>query len=123
MAVVADDALMGVTEVVRGCDLLPSTPQQIYLYGLLGYPAPQFAHIPLLMSTGGHRLAKRDRGTDMGSLRQNHTPEQLLGLIAHLAGITDRPEPLTINEILHEFSWAKVPTENILVEGLNAFLL
>lgn len=115
LAVVADDALMGVTEVVRGCDLLPSTPQQIYLYGLLGYPAPQFAHIPLLMSTGSHRLAKRDRGTDMGSLRQRYTPEQLLGIIAHLAGITDRPEPLTINEILHEFSWAKVPMENILV--------
>lgn len=120
LAVVTDDALMGVTEVVRGCDLLPSTPQQIYLYNLLGYPVPQFAHIPLLMSPGGHRLAKRDQGTNMGCLRQRYTPEQLLGIIAHLARITDRPEPLTISEILHEFSWAKVPMENVLVEGLNA---
>ena len=116
LAVVTDDALMGVTEVVRGCDLLSSTPQQIYLYGLLGYPAPQFAHIPLLVAPDGRRLAKRNAGTDMGSLRQRYTPQQLLGLIAHLAGLTEQCEELSISEIISLFAWNKVPTENIVVD-------
>ena len=116
LAVVVDDALMGVTEVVRGCDLLPSTPQQIYLYGLLGYPVPQFAHIPLLIAPDGRRLAKRNAGTDMGSLRQRYTPQQLLGLVAHLAGLTDRCEGLSISEILSLFAWDRVPRENVVVE-------
>lgn len=109
LAVVADDALMGVTEVVRGCDLLTSTPQQIYLYRLLGYNVPQFAHVPLLMSKDGHRLAKRDKGTDMGTLRQNYTPEELLGLIANFAGIVDRPADISLRELTDEFGWNKVP--------------
>ena len=116
LAVVTDDALMGVTEVVRGCDLLSSTPQQIYLYGLLGYPVPQFAHIPLLVAPDGRRLAKRNAGTDMGSLRQRYTPQQLLGLIAHLAGLTDQREELSISEILRLFAWDKVPTKNVVVD-------
>ena len=116
LAVVTDDALMGVTEVVRGCDLLAATPQQIYLYGLLGYPAPQFAHIPLLVAPDGRRLAKRNAGTDMGSLRQRYTPQQLLGLIAHLAGLTEQCEELSISEIISLFAWNKVPTENIVVD-------
>ena len=116
LAVVVDDALMGVTEVVRGCDLLTSTPQQILLYQLLGYPVPQFAHIPLLVAPDGRRLAKRNAGTDMGSLRQRYTPQQLLGLIAHLAHLTDKREELSASELLSVFAWSKVPTENIVVE-------
>ena len=116
LAVVTDDALMGVTEVVRGCDLLSSTPQQIYLYGLLGYPVPQFAHIPLLVAPDGRRLAKRNAGIDMGSLRQRYTPQQLLGLIAHMAGLTNQREELSISEILSLFAWDKVPTENVVVD-------
>ncbi len=109
LAVVVDDALMGVTEVVRGCDLLPSTPQQIYLYRLLGYKTPQFAHVPLLMSEGGRRLAKRDKGTDMGTLRQNYTPEELLGLIANYAGIVDKPTAISLHELTGEFRWNLIP--------------
>ena len=116
LAVVVDDALMGVTEVVRGCDLLTSTPQQILLYQLLGYPVPQFAHIPLLIAPDGRRLAKRNAGTDMGSLRQRYTPQQLLGLIAHLAHLTDKREELSASELLSVFAWSKVPTENIVVD-------
>ena len=116
LAVVVDDALMGVTEVVRGCDLLTSTPQQILLYQLLGYPVPQFAHIPLLIAPDGRRLAKRNAGTDMGSLRQRYTPQQLLGHIAHLAHLTDKLEELSASELLSVFAWNKVPTENIVVE-------
>lgn len=69
LAVVVDDAAMGVTEVVRGCDLLGSTPRQIYLQHLLGLPTPHYAHIPLLMSPDGRRLSKRDRDLDLGELR------------------------------------------------------
>ena len=116
LAVVVDDALMGVTEVVRGCDLLTSTPQQILLYQLLGYPVPQFAHIPLLVAPDGRRLAKRNAGTDMGTLRQRYTPQQLLGLIAHLAGLTDKCEGLSVSELLSVFAWSKVPRENVVVE-------
>jgi glutamyl-tRNA synthetase len=60
LAVVVDDGMMGVTEVVRGCDLLLSSAQQIYLYRLLGYPIPEFAHVPLLCNSDGQRLSKRD---------------------------------------------------------------
>ena len=116
LAVVTDDALMGVTEVVRGCDLLSSTPQQIFLYHLLNLPVPQFAHIPLLVAPDGRRLAKRNAGTDMGSLRQRYTQQQLLGLIAHLAGLTEQCEELSVTEILSLFAWSKVPTDNIVVE-------
>ena len=70
---------MGVTEIVRGCDLLGSTPRQIYLQHLLGLPTPHYAHIPLLMSPDGRRLSKRDRDLDLGELRARFDiPEALL---------------------------------------------
>ena len=79
LAVVVDDAAMGVTEVVRGCDLLGSTPRQIYLQHLLELPTPHYAHIPLLMSPDGRRLSKRDRDLDLGELRTRFgAPEALL---------------------------------------------
>lgn len=79
LAVVVDDAAMGVTEIIRGCDLLGSTPRQIYLQHLLGLPTPHYAHIPLLMSPDGRRLSKRDRDLDLGELRARFgTPEALL---------------------------------------------
>ena len=78
LAVTVDDALMGVTEVVRGEDLLPSSAMQIYLYGLLGYPAPEFAHIPLLRNAAGQRLSKRDAALDLGALRAaGETPDSI----------------------------------------------
>lgn len=84
LAVVVDDALMGVTEVVRGADLLLSAAQQIYLYELLGLEAPDWAHIPLITSADGQRLSKRDRSLSMEELRQRYTPGQLLDIIANL---------------------------------------
>lgn len=117
LAVVVDDALMGVTEVVRGNDLLSSTAQQIYLYELLGYHTPQFAHVPLLMSPEGHRLAKRDKGVDMGYLRENYSPEQLLGYIAYLSKIIDKNESISLKELLSVFDWSKIPYENIKIEA------
>ena len=115
LAVVVDDALMGVTEVVRGRDLLLSSAQQIYLYELLGFPAPTFAHLPLLINEQGQRLSKRDRSLDMQHLRSQYTPEQLIGIIAHAAHLIDRPESISLSELLSQYSWSRIPTADILV--------
>ena len=100
LAVVMDDALMGVTEVVRGEDLLLSAAQQIYLYELLGYPVPEFAHLPLVCNDQGVRLSKRDSSLGMEALRATHTPAELLGRVAALAGLIPAPAPVTLRELL-----------------------
>lgn len=103
LAVVVDDALMGVTEVLRGNDLLLSGAQQLYLYQLLELPAPAFVHVPLICNAEGRRLSKRDLGTDMASLRQSYTPSRLIGLIGRLSGITTAPEA-TLAELAERFT-------------------
>lgn len=118
LAVVVDDAVMGVTEVVRGCDLLCSTPRQIYLQHLLGLPTPRYAHIPLLMSPDGRRLSKRDRDLDLGELRARFgTPEALLGWLAGQTGIAPDTIPRTAEQLAEHFSWDVIRThrENITV--------
>lgn len=100
LAVVVDDALMGVSEVVRGNDLLLSTPQQIYLYDLLGFKTPRFFHHQLLRNESGQRLSKRDKAMDMSVLRTQYTPAQLIGHLAHLAGLTEREEAVTPEELV-----------------------
>lgn len=113
LAVVVDDALMGVTEVVRGRDLLLSAPQQMYVARLLGYTPPAFAHIPLLVNADGQRLSKRDKSLDMGELRSRFSPREVLGRLAHLAGLTADDAPVSARELVPLFSWAKVPREDI----------
>ncbi len=113
LAVVVDDALMGVNQVVRGQDLLDSTPRQNYIQNLLGYAHPCYAHVPLLMSAAGRRLAKRDRDQELGQLQQRYTAPQLVGKLACMAGLLDRPEPVAPQELVNEFSWSKVPKEDI----------
>ncbi|MDE6468978.1 MAG: tRNA glutamyl-Q(34) synthetase GluQRS, partial [Muribaculaceae bacterium] len=108
LAVVADDAAMGVTEVVRGCDLLLSAAQQIYLYNLLGFDVPEFAHLPLLCNEAGQRLSKRDGALAMDSLRRHNSPDQVLGLVAFYAGIIDRPEPIDLDSLLSIFTWHSI---------------
>ncbi|WP_084707455.1 tRNA glutamyl-Q(34) synthetase GluQRS [Arcanobacterium sp. S3PF19] len=66
---IVDDALMGITQIVRGDDLLPSTPRQIYLQRILGYGQPEYAHVPLVLNSRGVRLAKRDGAVTLGRLR------------------------------------------------------
>lgn len=106
LAVVVDDAAMGVTEVVRGCDLLGSTPRQIYLQHLLGLPTPHYAHIPLLMSPDGRRLSKRDRDLDLGELQARFgTPEALLGWLAGQTGIAPDTTPRSAEQLVEHFSW------------------
>ena len=115
LAVVADDALMGVTEVVRGRDLLLSTPQQIWLARLLGLPVPSYCHHPLLNNTTGQRLSKRDRSLDLGLLRQHYKPSEILGHLAHVSGIIHRYEPVSATELLSVFDWNKVPQQDICI--------
>ena len=115
LAVVVDDALMGVTEVVRGRDLLQSVPQQLYLYDLLGFTSPRFAHFPLLCNAQGQRLCKRDKALDMGELREQYTTEQILGKVAFYAGLTPTDEPITAQQLLPLFSWDNIPVQDIYV--------
>ena len=100
LAVVADDALMGVTEIVRGHDLLSSAAPQIYLYHLLGYQPPVYAHVPLICNTDGIRLSKRDTSLSMEALRLRYEAPAVIGHIAHLAGIIPAPDPVTPSELL-----------------------
>ena len=100
LAVVVDDALMGVTEVMRGSDLLLSAAQQIYLYELLGFEPPRFAHLPLLTNETGQRLSKRDNSLSMETLRRDYEPTEVLGLVAHAARLIDTPRPVTLGELL-----------------------
>ncbi len=118
LAVVVDDALMGVNHVVRGRDLLCSAPRQAWLHRVLGYEPPRFFHTPLLLSPGGRRLAKRDHDLDMGALRERYTPEGLTGLLAFYAGLLDRPQNARAAELIPLFSWAKVPKNDVAV-GLS----
>lgn len=100
LAVVADDAAMGVTEVMRGNDLLLSTAQQIYLYKLMGYEPPQWAHLPLLCNEHGQRLSKRDSSLNMAQLRERHSAPEILGYLAGLAGLTPDGAPANAAELL-----------------------
>ena len=115
LAVVVDDALMGINEVVRGCDLLLSSPQQIYLAQQLGFAPPHFTHLPLLCNKQGQRLSKRDQSLDMAALRTSNTPEEIIGMLAHAAGLQQSNEPITAQELIGEFSWDKIPTNNIIM--------
>lgn len=108
LAVVVDDALMGVTEVVRGSDLLLSSAQQIYLYRLLGREAPEFAHVPLLCNEQGRRLSKRDASLSMEALRKEYTPAHIIGMLACYAGILPEPFPISARGLLPLFSWSAV---------------
>ena len=116
LAVTIDDALMGITQVVRGCDLLSSTPMQLYIYGLLGFSPPAFCHIPLLLDASGRRLSKRDGVLEIASMRKAYgSPEPIIGLLAYLAGQIEKPEPLNVNDLLPIFKPESIPTKNIVV--------
>ena len=115
LAVVVDDALSGVTQVVRGRDILFSTPRQIELFRALGYDVPQFYHIPLLTDSAGRRLAKRDRDLDLTALAKRHTPQEILGMLAFACGLQEEPRPMRLEALLPLFDWARVKTEDVRV--------
>ena len=112
LAVVVDDAAMGVTQVVRGRDLLSSSPRQIWLQEKLGLPHPEYGHLPLLLAPDGRRLAKRDRDLELGRLQVQYTAPQLVGRLACAANLIDRPQAITPRELLPFFAWDKLPRED-----------
>ena len=114
LAVVADDAAMHVTEVVRGRDLLGSTARQIWLHRLLGNEPPRFFHIPLFTAPDGRRLSKRERDLDLGALRERYAAPELVGRIAGLLGIGDG-SPAAPRDLVSIFSWDKIPREDVIV--------
>ena len=116
LAVTVDDGEAGVTEVVRGMDLLSSAPRQMYLQNLFGFPNPVYGHVPLLLSSDGRRLSKRDRDLDMGALRKRCTAEKLLGVLACSAGLTETAREISAAELATQFSWEKLRKENIYMD-------
>ena len=113
LAVTVDDGLMGVTRVVRGRDLLSSTPRQIWLHRALGFAPPRYFHTPLLLAPDGRRLSKRERDLDMGALRERYTPEELIGRLAAMAGLQSEPRPVAARELIGTFSWGKVQKKDV----------
>ena len=117
LAVTVDDALSGVTEVVRGTDLLSSAPRQMYLQALFGFPHPAYGHVPLLIAPDGRRLSKRDRDLDLGYLRAHCSPERILGVLAHASGLMPTPEAISAKELAGEFQWEKLHRQSICLDA------
>lgn len=113
LAVTVDDGLAGVTEVIRGSDLLSSAPRQMYLQELFQFPHPVYGHVPLLIAPDGRRLSKRDRDTDLGYLRAHCSPERIIGMLACACGLLDVQEDISAKELLGEFSWSKIKADPI----------
>ena len=113
LAVTVDDGEAGVTEVVRGMDLLSSAPRQMYLQELFGFAHPEYGHVPMLLAPDGRRLSKRDRDLDLGQLRQRITPEALIGTLAYSSQLIDQNVPISARELAQEFHWEKLRKEDI----------
>ena len=118
LAVTVDDGEAGVTEVVRGMDLLGSAPRQMYLQELFGFEHPTYAHVPMLLAPDGRRLSKRDRDLDLGQLRLRMTPEALIGKLAFAAGLLETDAPISAGELAAVFSWDKLRGEAIYLQDL-----
>jgi glutamyl-tRNA synthetase len=122
LAVVVDDAAMGVNRVVRGADLLASTPRQIFLWHLLGMKQPQYVHVPLLIGSDGSRLSKRHASLSLAAMRDEGVrPEAVIGILAAWAGLLDHAEAVRAAELLEYFSIKKLPRESVVVDGTIKF--
>jgi glutamyl-tRNA synthetase len=109
LAVVIDDHAMGVTEVLRGDDLIPSAFRQLEIYDFFPWHPPQFAHVPLVVGPDGRRLAKRHGDTRLSTLRNAGVrPERLIGLLAHSAGLFEQPKPMAAPDLLAHFDLHKL---------------
>ena len=117
LAVTVDDGEAGVTEVVRGMDLLSSAPRQMYLQELFGFSHPTYAHVPMLLAPDGRRLSKRDKDLDLGELRKRMSSQQLLGKLAFAAGLIEKDQPVSARELATAFSWEKLRGDAIYLDS------
>jgi len=124
LAVVLDDIAMGVNQVVRGDDILMSTPRQIFLHRLLGAPAPVYAHLPLVLDAGGERLAKRHQSQSLAALRGVGVPAAAVtGYLAWRAGLLAAPRRAAPRELLPIFDFSRLPREPVRLPGDIAAVL
>lgn len=104
LAVAADDALQNVTEVVRGRDLVSSSPRQIYLFNTLGYKPPKFLHVPLITDKNGERLSKREGKSNLEYIRSAFSsPEPIIGMLAYNAGLIAKYAPVNLKRLTDIF--------------------
>jgi glutamyl-tRNA synthetase len=114
LAVVVDDAAQGVTCVLRGDDLVPSTPRQLLLYEALGLAAPRFAHLPLVRGDDGRRLAKRHGDTRLSHYRAlGVRPERVVGLLAAWSGLLPARADVSARDLVAGFSLERVPRMDV----------
>ena len=120
LAVVVDDAAMGVTEVVRGDDLMAATPAQILIQRALGLPTPGYCHVPLVVGPDGRRLAKRHGDTRIASYREaGLSPERIIGMLAASCGWAEKGEELSLASLLPRFTLKTIPREPFRPDGLT----
>ena len=119
LAVTVDDGEAGVTEVVRGEDLLGSAPRQMYLQELFGFPHPRYGHVPMLLAEDGRRLSKRDRDMDLGYLQQHMKPEAVIGRLAFASGLIDQEQNISAKELSSEFQWNHLQKDPIYLKGFG----
>lgn len=116
LAVVVDDIAMGITQVVRGDDILSSTPRQIWLYHLLGAPMPEYVHVPLLLDHEGERLAKRHGSLAVAALREaGVSPPAIVGYLAWRLGLRDAPGLAAPRELVAGFTFARVVRQPVVL--------
>jgi glutamyl-tRNA synthetase len=119
-AVVIDDALMQINQVVRGADLLSSTARQIFLYETLGFPVPTFAHVPLIVDEQGKRLSKRIRSEGLDPLREaGTTPQEIIGQLAASCGLVESGTTSSPNELVQSYASSSY---DIMRSKLNRFI-
>ncbi len=117
-AVVVDDALMHLNQIVRGSDLLSSTARQILLYEALGFPVPSFAHVPLIVDEQGKRLSKRTQSMGLDPLRaRGMTPEQVVSKLAASCGLIKKGDEINVKKLVQQYYDSAIPLQN------GAFLL
>ena len=116
LAVVVDDADEAITDIVRGRDIAPSTATQIMLQRLLGAPTPLYRHHFLLLEPARGKLAKLHGSIPLSQLRPHHDGAAMCGLLAHVAGLLDRPIACTPSELVTSFDWTRVTTVDRVAE-------
>ena len=116
LCVTVDDALMGVDRVVRGRDLLDSTPRQIWLQRQLEYPTPGYLHVPLLVAEDGRRLSKREEDMGMEELRQRYRPEELTAFLAKMAGFWGGNEGILPKNLIMQYFQNKLRKNDLVLK-------